>query len=284
MTNNRHPPQPVRSRRAAAANAPPHVTRPRDGSQPRERRFLEQMARRLLILLASLLLAAGAAGCAAVEGDAQEALEILERAEQAQQDVESMTFGMRMRGEAAGQTFTIRVDGGGYVKGEDAGDLEMRMIMEGPGIPPTTMQMVALDGELYANLDGTWQEIPGGLATMGIDAGDASALEEQFAGMQIAHYVRNVEVESGTSFLGEPVTKIVGTIATEDLLSAVMGGISSAGGIGASGLGAGLDPSQLLQGVDLDDIRAVLYVSDFTSLIRAAVNEPVDIPQPAVAA
>ena len=86
-----------------------------------------------------------------------------------------------------------------------------------------------------------------------------------------------------------------------------MGGISSAGGIGASGLGAGLDPSQLLQGVDLDDIRAVLYVSDVTSLIRAAhmefaiqaegqsmtfeidmsvrsVNEPVDIPQPALAA
>jgi hypothetical protein len=265
------------------------------------------MARRLLILLASLVLAAGAAGCAAVEGDAQEALEILERAEQAQQDVESMTFGMRMRGEAAGQTFTIRVDGGGYVKGENAGDLELRMLMEGPGMPPTTMQMVALDGEVHANLDGTWQEIPGGLATMGIEGDGASGLEQQFAGLQLAEYVRDVEVESGTSFLGEPVTKIAGTIATEDLVKAVMGGLTSAGGLGASGLGAELDPSQLLQGVDLDDIRAVLYISDVTSLLRAAhmefaiqaegqsmtfeidmsvrsVNEPVEIAQPAVTA
>jgi hypothetical protein len=263
------------------------------------------MTRRLLTFAAFLALAVGAGGCAAAGGDAGEALEILERAEQAEANVESITFGMNMKGEAAGQSFTMRVDGAGYVRGENEGDMVMTMAIEGPGVPPTTMQMVALDERLYANLGGSWQEIPGGLAGAP-NAGDATALEQQFAGLDIAEYVEDVRVERGTTFLGEPVTKIVGTIATEDLMRSVLGQLGSAGG-GAPGLAGLASAEQLLDGVNVDDIRAVLYVSDVTDLVRAAhmefaidaagqsmtfdidmsirsVNEPVEIPQPALAA
>jgi len=260
------------------------------------------MIRRLVTLLAALLVLVSAAGCAALAegGDAAEAASILERASKAQESIESLTFAMTMTGEAAGQSFSMQVDGGGYVTGEHEGDMVMRMSMSGAGIPAMRFQLVSLEGRAYMNSDGTWQEIPGGLSGMG------SLSEQQLQGFDISRYVSDVKVEKDTTFLGEPVTKIVGTIAIEDLMGGLFDQLGSASG-SLGGLGGLSDPSALLEEADVEDVRAVIYVSNVTNLVRAAhmefamevdgeqatfdidmsidsVNEPVEIPEPAVVA
>ena len=242
-------------------------------------------------------------GCAALgEGaDGVEAATILERATKAQESVESMSFAMTMRGEAAGEAFSMQLDGGGYVKGDHEGDMVMRMSTAGAGMPAMRFQMVALEGRAFTNMGGSWQEIPGGLGEVG---GAAQAqLEQQLEGLDLTRYVTDVEVEKGTTFLGEPVTKIVGTIAIEDLMTGLFDQLGSATG----SLGGLSDPAQLFEQVDIEDVRAAIYVSDVTNLVRAShmefaievegqkatfdvdlsidsVNEPIEIPEPAVAA
>jgi hypothetical protein len=261
------------------------------------------MFRRLATLLAALALLACAGGCAALDegGDGLEAAAILDRATKAQESIESLAFAMTMSGEAAGETFSMQLDGGGYVKGDREGDMVMRMAMSGAGMPAMRVQMVTLDGRVFANMDGTWQEIPGGMGEVG---GAAQAqLEQQLKGLDLTRYISDVEVEKGTTFLGEPVTKIVGTIAIEDLMTGLFDQLGSAAG----GIGGVSDPSQLFEQVDIDDVRAAIYVSDVTNLVRAAhmefaievdgqkatfdvdlsidsVNEPIEIPEPAVVA
>jgi hypothetical protein len=259
------------------------------------------MFRRLVTLLAALALLASVGGCAALDegADGLEAASILDRATKAQESIESMSFAMTMKGEAAGETFSMQVDGGGYVKGEREGDMVMRASMAGAGIPAMRFQMVSLDGHGFMNLGGEWQEIPGFAA----DEATQAQLEQQLQGFDFARYVSDVEVEKGTTFLGEPVTKIVGTIAIEDM----MGGMFDQLGSSSGGLGGLSDPSQLFSQVDMDDVRVAIYVSDVTNLVRAAhmefamevegqtatfdvdfsidsVNEEIEIPEPAVVA
>jgi hypothetical protein len=259
------------------------------------------MLRRLVTLLAALALLSGVSGCAALTegGDAVEAASILERATKAQDGVKSMTFAMTMSGEAAGQSFSMQLDGGGYMKGERKGDMVMRMTMSSANVAPMRFQMVSLNGRAFVNLNGRWQKLPGALA----EAGTQAQIEQGLSGFDVSKYVTDIEVEKGTTFLGEPVTKIVGTIAIEDLMHGVFDQLGSAAG----GLGGTSDPSQLFSQIDVDDVRAVLYVSDVTNLVRAvhmeltmtvqgqqatfdidmsidSVNEPVDIPEPAAAA
>jgi hypothetical protein len=261
------------------------------------------MLRRLATLLAALALLACVGGCAALgEGsDGVEAAAILERATKAQESIESLSFAMTMSGEAAGETFSMQLDGGGYVKGDREGDMVMRMSMSGAGMPAMRVQMVSLDGRAFANMGGSWQEIPGGLGDIGA-AGQAQ-LEQQLKGLDLTRYIKDVEVEKGTTFLGEPVTKIVGTIAVEDMMTGMFDQLGAAAG----GVGGLSDPSQLFEQIDIDDVRAAIYVSDVTNLVRAAhmdfaidvdgqkatfdvdlsidsVNESIEIPEPAVVA
>jgi hypothetical protein len=262
------------------------------------------MLRRLVTLLAAFALLASVGGCAALDegADGLEAASILDRATKAQESIESMSFAMTMKGEAAGQTFSMQVDGGGYVKGEREGDMVVRASMAGAGLPAMKFQMVSLDGRGFMNQGGEWQEIPG-FAT---DDATQAQLEQQLQGFDFAEYVSDIEVEKGTTFLGEPVTKIVGTIAIEDLMGGVFDQLgSSTGSLG--GLGGLSDPSQLFSQVDMDDVRVAIYVSDVTNLVRAAhmefamevegqkatfdvdfsidsVNEEIEIPEPAIVA
>jgi hypothetical protein len=261
------------------------------------------MFRRLVPFLAALALLAGVGGCAGLDegADGVEAAAILERATQAQESIESMSFAMTMRGEAAGEAFSMQLDGGGYIKGERKGDMVMRMSMAGAGMPAMRFQMVTLDGRAFTNMGGSWQELPGGLGDVGGAA--QTQLQQQLKGLDLTRYVTDVDVEKGTTFLGEPVTKIVGTIAIEDLMTGLFDQLGSATG----SLGGLSDPAQLLQGIDIEDVRAAIYVSDVTNLVRAthmefaievegqkatfdvdlsidSVNEPIEIPEPAVAA
>jgi hypothetical protein len=253
------------------------------------------MVKRILTVIAAFGLLA-VAGCAAGK-DGAEAQELLQKATEAQEQIESMTFSINIVGEAAGEAFTMQMSGGGYLKGEQQGDMVVRASMTVPSMPATTFEMVSREGSLYMNLDGTWQAIPGESSRV-----QAEQLEQQLGNFDFTKYVTNVSVEKGTTFLGEPVTKIVGTIDTQGLLGGVLDQLGSAAG----GLTGGITPPQ--EALDaLGDIRAVLYVSDATNLVQAArvefavdaegetgtfevnyalrsVNEPVEIPEPAVTA
>ena len=119
------------------------------------------MLRRLVTVLAALALLMSVGGCAALgEGPiGVEAATILERATEAQESVESMSFTMAMRGEAAGEAFSMQLDGGGYVKGDHEGDMVMRMSTTGAGMPAMRFRMVALEGRAFTNMGGSWQEV-----------------------------------------------------------------------------------------------------------------------------
>ena len=263
------------------------------------------MTRRFLSLLAALALLVAAGGCAAGQ-DGAEAMAILDRASEAQKNLESVSFDMTMKGEAAGQSFDLTLNGGGYLKGERAGDMVVSLSLSAPGMPvaATQMQMVAVGDRAYMNLGGSWQELPGGAAAFGGGTAGA-ALEQQLAGFDFTRYVTDVRVEKEGSFLGEPVTKVIGTIALDDLMNGVFAQLGSGGGL--AGLGPLGSSEELLQGIDVGDIRAAIYVSDVTHLVRAvhmdfameaqgqkatfqidlslrSVNEPVEIPEPAVVA
>ena len=251
--------------------------------------------RAVLALLVGAIAFAGAACSAISSGDGQRAQEILQAATAAQANVESLSFGLRVWGEAQGQSLQLKMDGGGYVKGERAGDFFMRGSMEMPGVPRTGFQLVVRNGRTFAEFAGLWQELP---ATQASSTQDAE-LEQRLAGFDITRYVTDVEVTNGTTFLGEPVTKIVGVIDTAALFDGFVGQLGDLSTLGGDSLTSEVSRH-------LGDTRAVLYVSDETHLLRAAlvtiafeddqgqpvelhvdfavrsVNEPVEIPTPPV--
>ena len=252
------------------------------------------MLRRSLIAAVSVVLALTAAGCAGLpigsSGDAAEAVSILQRAEDASNKLDSMSFFMTMNMDAAGQTFSATMHGGAYLKGDQAGNMALQMNMNGPGLPNTDAQVVLRDGQLYLETGGSWQRYPGAL---NLDQFQA----KQLSGLDIAKYVKDVHVEDHTQFVGEPVTKIAATIDGKQLLSQVLGQVSNS--LGQSGVQLPSDS------FDIGDVRIVIYVSETTQLVRAVhedmtitvqgqkahmaldlsvvgVNQPVDIPAPAV--
>ena len=192
----------------------------------------------------------------------------------------------------------MQMSGGGYLKGEKEGDMVVRAAMAVPNMPATIQASSLRKGATYASIwNGTWQKIPGGMGET-----QTEQLEQQLAGFDFTKYVTDVAVEEGTTFLGEPVTKIDGTIDTKGLIGGLFGQLGATGGQN----GVGITPPQ--EALDaLGPVRAVLYISDVTHLVKAvrlafdvdfqgetgtfevnyalrSVNEPVDIPKPAVAA
>jgi hypothetical protein len=247
------------------------------------------MLRRALLAVLALALAVVGAGCATADG--RRAGELLQQAHAAQAELESMTFRMRMSGDVAGQAFTMTMDGGGYLKGDQAGDMVMQGVVEGAGVPATSFSAVIRDGRAYAGFGGIWTEMP---VPAGADA--TAQLESQLAAFDFTQYVKDVSIDDTTVFLGEPVTKIVGVIDTADMLGALSGQLGDLSQLGGAGL-----PADFIDG--LGDTRIVVYVSDETHHVRAAhmsfnleqqgqkmtmdidyslqgVNEPIEIPEP----
>jgi hypothetical protein len=255
------------------------------------------MMRRTLTLLAMVGLLASA-GCAAGP-DGPEAKRILDQVTEASKNVESMSYSMKISGEAAGQTFSMTIDGAGYTTGEDAGDMVMNMAVEAPGVPLMQTSILARDGQLFVNAGGTWESVPGGLT-----AEQLGELEGQLDGLDFASFVRDVKVEKDLIFLGEPVTKVAGTLDVVAMMGSVAGQIGDTSGLGS--LTSGLAGAEQTLGA-LSDARAVLYVSDITHLVKAmhvefeieeqgqtgtfaidyalrSVDEPVTLPEPAIVA
>jgi hypothetical protein len=262
------------------------------------------MIRRALIATVALLAAVTASGCAALpigsSGEAADAASILQRADEASKNIDSLSFFMTMKGDVASQNFTILVHGGAYVKGDQAGDIAMRMTMLGAGLPSGSgdMQVVVRNGVGYLELGGTWQRIPG----LTLSPDQLSQSQDALGALAIVKYVKDVHVESNTLFLGEPVTKIAAKIDAKNLLKSMLGDLNDS--LGQAGAGSASQFDDVLNG--LGDVRVVIYVSDTTNLVRAVhedldmkvdgqtahmdldmsvvgVNEPVDVPTPAVA-
>jgi len=251
------------------------------------------MLRRALTVSLIAVAAVFVAGCAGLTTkDGRDAEQLLRQAQEAQAQLDSMTFRMSISGDMAGQAFTMHFDGGGYLKGEQAGDFVMRGSMEGPGVPQTDFRMVMQGGRMWMGLGGQWQEMP---LPEGAPQADAQ-LESQLAQLDFSRFVTDVEVERDTTFLGEPVTKVVGVIDTAGMVDAFVGQLGGLGSAFGTGLPADFSES-------LGDTRVVIYVSDETQVVQAAritmsfeaegetmnmaldyfltgVNEPVEIPTP----
>jgi len=252
------------------------------------------MIRRVLTATFVVIAALLVAGCAGLtSADGREASRLLQDAHAAQADLESMTFRMNLSGEASGQSFTMRFDGGGYLKGEQAGDFFMQGSMEAPGVQATDFKLVMRGGRMWMGLGGQWQEmaVPGG--TLQSDA----QLESQLADLDFSRFVTDVAVERDTTFLGESVTKVVGVIDTSGMLDSLVGQLAPLGGSFGTAL-----PQDFKDA--LGDTRVVIYVSEETHLVQAAritlsleyqgetmsltldyyltgANQPVEIPTPA---
>jgi hypothetical protein len=252
------------------------------------------MLRRALVVLIIGAIALAGAACSTVDGQQAEAL--LRQASEAQANVQSMTFGVRISGDVDGHSFTMNMDGGAYLKGQHAGDFVLDASAQAPSIPTTTFTALRRNGETFVQIDGRWQRLP---QTAANDAGSAP-LEQQLGDFDFSRYVTDVSVTSGTTFLNEPVTKIVGVIDT----TALFNGLVDQLGGNLSQFGGGALPPDFAS--HLGDTKAVLYVSDETHLLRAAlitmsfedqgkklelhldyalrgVDVPVDIPNPAAA-
>lgn len=245
--------------------------------------------RRVLLAVLALAIALVGAGCATVDG--QRAGELLQQAHAAQAELQSMTFRMRITGEMAGQTFAMTMDGGGYLLGEQAGNMVMQGVVEGAGVAPTSFSAIIRDGHAYAGFGGVWTEMP---APVGPEA--TAQLESQLAAFDFTEHVTDFSIDDTTTFLGEPVTKIVGVIDTAGLLDTLSGQLGGLSDLGGAGL-----PAEFTDG--LGDTRIVVYISDETHYVRAAhmsfsmeqqgqamtmdvdyslqsVNEPIEIPEP----
>jgi hypothetical protein len=211
--------------------------------------------RRLLALALVASAAAVASGCAGA--DAQKAQTILEQSTAAMADVKSVSFAMRMwtSGGPEGTEFTVLMHGGGYQKGNRAG--ESYVTVSSSNVPGMgSMTIVIRRNALYVKAGGSWSRVPAA-------ADQASA--DPLAGFDLTRYVTDVRVEEGLMVEGEPMNRITGVIDTSSALSGLFGTLGGAGGLG--------EASEVL-----GDIRAVLYVSQTTHLpMRTLVDMPMNV-------
>jgi hypothetical protein len=260
------------------------------------------MLRRAVTALAAAAFAILAAGCSGVPGlsggdSSSEAEALLARADSALAQVESMSFTMKMKGDVDGQEFVLTMRGGGYLRGEQIGDMAFDMTIESAGVQAGNVRMVMRDGSMHLNTGGGWRQLPG----VELSAQQLEELNGRWGPLDVARYVQDVRVEGDTTFLGEPVTKIVGRVNAKDFLKAMFGQLGdSLGSLGMTEV-----PDDVLEG--FGDIRFVIYVSRTTHLVRAVheamtfeqdgheltlsadvvvdrINEPVEIPELALAA
>lgn len=256
------------------------------------------MVRRALSVVVAAVLALGAAGCASLpligeEDTSAEARGILERAQAAMEEVESIAFTMKLAGDLDGQRLSLRLKGGAYVAGERAGDMTFSLRVDAPslGVPAMTMQAVAEGGSVAIDSGDGWQVLPG----EAIDPQELELLGSGFGQLDVAAYVTDLSVERSTTFLSEPVTKLGATLRMRDLLDTAFAQASdSLGSLGLSDL-----PDEVIG--SLGDMRVVIYVSETTGLIKAihesftveqdghalaltvdlvvdSVNEPIELP------
>jgi hypothetical protein len=211
------------------------------------------MRRAAAPLLAVLVLV----GCSGEQGE--RAQQLLTRAQAAQARLTSMSYEMRMTFGIEGQSVSLVMDGGGYLKGRKAGDQVMSMRLDGvPGLGAMNANMVLRGGRLTMNLNGQQTSLT-------VPASAKQRYDWSSTMLDLARYVKRVQVREGRVVNGEPGATVSGVIDTEGLIKAAskLQSFSQVAGQSAP------DMSELAEHVS--DTRAALFVSTRTGLIRSAI-------------
>lgn len=193
---------------------------------------------------ALLLLAAAAAVAPACSGaDAQEAQQLLAQSDAAFADITSATFTARMTMSGGPVGMTLSMNGGGYSKGERAGDFYLLGTAE--NLPFRDIVLVRRSNRLSMSVNGS---------VVGDVPLPSTPERNPLEIVDISSYVKDLRVEHGKLIDGESMTKVSGVIDTAALVDGALGDLTGAGG-------GGIDVSQAL-----GDTRIVLYISDATHL------------------
>ena len=201
------------------------------------------MRRRIALLGATLLAPLALSGCIGVEGKQAETL--LQRASAAQDVVRSERFVVRFDFEGDGHKVTMAMQGGGYLRGPRAGDFYFTMTGTGaPELNAMDIRVMRRGNVAAVRVNGQTHSMP------------APKAQQQFGSptdmLELAKYVKSVSVDDAN--LGDrPADRIVGTLDTNALLK-------SSGNLATKLLEA--------EGVQISDIRAVLFVPRDTHLVE----------------
>jgi hypothetical protein len=206
--------------------------------------------RKGLALLAVVPLLAACSG-----RDALLAQQLLEQAQRAQDAIASETFSAHVTVEAQGRTMSIALSGGGYLKGDRAGDMLLDMKLSAPtALPFDSLRVASIGGRSWVELGGRRVAIPA-------DAfGTSSA--DPLGAFDVTRYVKDVAVDGGEVLNGKPVTKITGVLDTAGLVK----GLAALGGAGAA---AGLPDL----GGAIGDTRVVVYLDESSHRLVAALAD-----------
>lgn len=214
--------------------------------------------RRLLVLP---LVAFGllAAGCYGAEG--KQAQELLVQAQAAEKNLKSAAFELELNAKFDGQAVGVAVSGGGYMKGPRAGDVFLQANSSG-AFDGLDFGFMAIGKHAYLKVENGWESmpIPVSLQTQSRSQNIGSA-----AFLELARYVKKINVSPGGIVDGEPTTTISGTVDTAGLVEAMakLSDVSKLAGDSAP------DLSQLAD--QLGDTHAVIAISDRTHLVVGAV-------------
>jgi len=209
--------------------------------------------RPLVALAVALPLLAGCSGADAVRAE-----QLLQQAQQAQQQASSETFSAHLNVTVQGQAMQLQLSGGGYLKGARAGDMVMDLKLAAPvALPFTTARIAKVGQTAWLELDGRRTALP---SVPGQTSTTYSSLISSF---DFTRYVKDVKVQGGQTLNGRPVTKIVGILDSASLLNAFskLGGLTQATG------GASL-PDFVGH---VTDTRVVAYLDDRTHMLVAAL-------------
>jgi hypothetical protein len=199
------------------------------------------------------------AGCSGA--DALQAQQLLQQAQQAQQALTSETFTAKMTIEAQGQSFAVKLTGGGYSKGPHAGDMFVDMSLNGSTplpLPATSFRVVKHGTTISMRFGDQRMALPATQALGSAGAAKANPL----AGFDIARYVKDVKVEGGQTLNGKLVTKVSGVLDT----AALIGDVAKLGSLAQGAAVPNLDGK-------IGDTRVIAYVDDTTHLVVAALAD-----------
>jgi hypothetical protein len=206
--------------------------------------------------LFSLVLAVAAlAGCAGGP-EANQAYDLLQRAQVAQAKVSSVSYEAKTSFSVQGQSFGYAFTGAALLKGASAGDQWIELTSEDiPGVGPIEMTMVRRGSRMTIRSMGQTHEVP-------VPA-ELQAKQEawgSFDSLDLTSCVEKVDVAEGRSLNGEPATRIAGEF---DALCA----FKAVSGVSGLGQNAGTMPNLEQLRDHLGDARATLFVSDRTHLV-----------------
>ena len=207
-----------------------------------------------LVVCAAFLLS----GCSSAEGT--RAQELLQQAEQAQEQLDSATFEANIGVVMDGKQIKVALEGAASKEGA-----AFSMHMTGlPDAGSEDFQFVVRGNSAWmSDTDGHWASLP---VPEGLNGKSSSMGADAF--QELARYVKDVRVVEHQLIGGKPVATIAGEIDTAGMLQA-FAKLGSLPGTGAEDGGFSFDLDDL--GIKIGDIKAVLSIDEGTHLLDAAL-------------